>query len=88
MSPRRNMKRYSVRLPSWHMKRLIWWAEAKGQSIAGMIQNTVQARIEANAAQIEEMAADNAADRGLSVEEWKQAMLDKNNYEPGEDDED
>ena len=50
------MKRYSVRLPAWHMKRLIWWAEAKGQSIAGMWQNIVQARIEANEKQIDGMA--------------------------------
>lgn len=76
------MKRYSVRLPAWHMKRLIWWAEAKGQTIAGMWQNVVQARVEANAEQIEEMAADIAADQGVTVGEWKQRMLEKNNYEP------
>jgi len=76
------MKRYSVRLPAWHMKRLIWWAEAKGQSIAGMWQNVVQARVEANADQIEEMAAEIAAEQGLTPEQWKQSMLEKNNYEP------
>jgi hypothetical protein len=82
------MKRYSVRLPAWHMKRLIWWAEAKGQSVAGMWQNVVQARVEANSEQIEEMAKEIAADQGLTVDQWKQRMLEKNNYEPddGSDD--
>jgi hypothetical protein len=84
MSPRRNMKRYSVRLPEWHMKRLIWWAEAKGQTIAGMWQNVVQARIEANDAQIQQMAEEIAEAKGLTVDEWKQRMLEKNNYEPND----
>jgi hypothetical protein len=62
------------------MKRLIWWAEAKGQTIAGMWQNVVQARIEANDDQIQQMAEEIA--KGLTVDEWKQRMLEKNNYEP------
>lgn len=88
MSPRRNMKRYSVRLPAWHMKRFIWWAEAKGQTIAGMWQNVVQARVEANAEQIDQMAAELAEGQGVTVEEWKRKALEKNNYEPddGSDD--
>jgi predicted DNA-binding protein len=85
MSPRRNMKRYSVRLPEWHMKRLIWWAEAKGQTIAGMWQNVVQARIEANDDQIQQMAEEIAEAQGIAVDEWKQRMLEKNNYESGDD---
>jgi hypothetical protein len=64
------------------MKRLIWWAESKGQTIAGMWQNVVQARIEANADQIEAMAEEAAKDEGLTTEQWKQRMLEKNNYEP------
>ena len=82
MSPQRNMKRFSVRLPGWHMKRLIWWAEAKGQSVAGMFQNVVQARVEDNADQIDEMAADLATEQGLTVDEWKKRTLEKHNYEP------
>jgi predicted DsbA family dithiol-disulfide isomerase len=66
------------------MKRLIWWAEAKGQTIAGMWQNVVQARIEANDAQIQQMAEEIAEAKGLTVDEWKQRMLEKNNYEPND----
>jgi predicted DsbA family dithiol-disulfide isomerase len=66
------------------MKRLIWWAEAKGQTIAGMWQNVVQARIEANDAQIQQMAEEIAEAKGLTVDEWKQRMLKKNNYEPND----
>ena len=79
------MKRYSVRLPEWHLKRFIWWAEAKGQTIAGMAQNVLQNRVEVNEDQIERMAAEIASDCGLTVNEWKQRMLEKNNYEPGDD---
>ena len=67
------------------MKRLIWWAEAKGQTIAGMWQNVVQARIEANDDQIQQMAEEIAEAQGITVDEWKQRMLEKNNYEPSDD---
>ena len=79
--PKKDLKRYSVRLPPWHMKRLIWWAELKGQTIAGMWQNIVQARIEVNEQQIEDMAKEMAESEGMSTEEWKHEALRKNNYD-------
>jgi hypothetical protein len=87
MSPRRVMKRYSVRLPAWHMKWAIWWAECKAQSVAGLWQNVMQARVEANTELIQQMVEECAAAAGLTVDEWKQQMLEKNNYEPDDGDE-
>ena len=47
-----------------------------------MMQNVIQARIEANEGQIESMSIDNAKDAGITVDEWKRLMLERNNYEP------
>ena len=69
------MKRFSIRLPSWHYKRLIWWARGKGQSISGLAERTIAARIEANADLIEGMVADKAEDLGLTPEEVKRQWL-------------
>ena len=80
-----DMKRFAIRLPSWHMKRLIWWAAIKKQSLAGMAQNTLQARIEVNAPQIEEMLIELARDEGISVNELKQRLLAEANYSSSSD---
>lgn len=69
------MKRFQIRLPSWHMKRLIWWSKAKGDSLSGMSGRIIQARIEANEAQIESMIADKAVDLGITPEEVKRRWL-------------
>jgi len=82
------MKRIMIRLPSWHAKRLIWWAAAKKQSLAGMAQNVIQARVEANKDLIEEMLQDMANDRGVSLDELKQQLLSEANYAPEDDSDD
>jgi len=78
-----SLKRFSIRLPSWHYKRLVWWSAAKGQSISGMAERTIAARIEANDAQIESMIADKAADLGLTPADVKQRWLDDVGYRKG-----
>lgn len=76
------MKRFSVRLTRWHYKRLIWWARAKGQSISGMAERTIAARIEANEAQIDRMIEDEAKELGISTDEVKEKWLREANYDP------
>lgn len=68
--------RFPISLPTWHEKRLLWWAYLKGVSKTALAQNVVQARVEANADMIELMLADLAADEGCSVEDLKQQILD------------
>jgi len=76
------MKRFSIRLKRWHYKRLIWWAAAKGQSVSGMAERTIAARIEANADQIESMIAEEAEDTGLTITQVKERWLEAANYDP------
>jgi len=76
------MKRFSVRLKRWHFKRLIWWAAAKGQSVSGMAERTIAARIEANADQIESMIQEEAEDTGQTIAEIKERWLKAANYDP------
>ena len=80
-------KRFPIKLPPWHEKRLIWWAWCKGASKTGLAQNTLQARVEANAEQIEGMLKDIAADQGLAVEDLKQQILQEANFTFEEPDE-
>ena len=79
------MKRISIRLPSWHYKRLIWLAAMKGQAISGMVQNLCQAEIEVSEERIERMLSDRAGDMGISVEELKQRLLVEANYIASDD---
>jgi len=76
------MKRFSIRLQSWHFKRLIWWAAAKGQSVSGLAERTIAARIEANDDQIQSMIQEEAEDRGLTIAEVKDRWLKAANYDP------
>ena len=76
------MKRFSIRLTSWHYKRLIWWAKGKGQSISGMAERTIAARIEANSELIEDMVKDKADDLGVSSDEVKRRWLEEAKYDP------
>lgn len=88
--PIRNMareKRFPIKLPPWHEKRLILWAEMKGTTKTTLGQNVLQARIEANEDQIESMLRDQAIERGLTVEQLKAEILDKNGYAPDDSDE-
>jgi len=73
-------KRFPIKLPPWHEKRLIWWAACKGTSKTGLAQNTLQARIEHNKDLIEEMLAEMASDRGISVDELKAELLQKSGF--------
>jgi len=73
-------KRFPIRLPPWHEKRLIWWAWCKGASKTGLAQNTLQARVEANEDLIEKMLKDAATDQGVGVDELKRQILDGANF--------
>ena len=73
-------KRFPIKLPPWHEKRLIWWAFCKGTSKTGLAQNTLQARVEANAQQVEDMLKDISADRGIAVDDLKQQILEEANF--------
>jgi len=66
--------RVMITLPIWHYRYLLKWAFAKKQSKAGMIQNVVQARIEANQAPIDEMIAGIAEASGMTAEELEQEI--------------
>jgi predicted DsbA family dithiol-disulfide isomerase len=69
-------KRFPIALPSWHEKRLIWWAHVKGASKTSLAQNILQARIEANDQQVQQALAEIAADEGVSLEELKNRLLE------------
>ena len=81
-------KRFPIKLPVWHEKRLIWWATMKGTTKTTLGQNVIQARVEANDAQIEAMLSDRAKDLGISVDELKAQILADNGFSPIEDEED
>jgi predicted DsbA family dithiol-disulfide isomerase len=80
-------KRFPIKLPPWHEKRLIWWAAMKGTTKTMLAQNTLQARIEANANDIEVMLAERAGELGVTVETLKQQLLEKSSFSPDTDDE-
>jgi len=68
--------RFPIGLPSWHEKRLIWWAYIKGTSKTGLAQNILQARIEANDAEIASGLAELAEEEGMSVDQLKSRLLE------------
>ena len=78
-------KRFSVGLPSWHEKRLLWWAYIKGVTKTSLAQNTLQARIEANDSQIQTALEELAEDQGVSVDELKKQILKNTSQDPEED---
>jgi len=79
-------KRFPIKFPKWHTKRLLWWAHAKGVSKTGLTQNTMQARIEANEEQIERMMQDLAEEAGMKVKAYKAKVLEEMGYDPTDDD--
>ena len=81
-------RRFSIGLPPWHEKRLIWWSYIKGVSKTGLAQNTLQARIEANDDQIQTALAELAEDQGLSVDDLKRQILEGTSQAPDSDGED
>ncbi len=60
----------------------------KGTTKTTLGQNVIQARVEANDAQIEAMLSDRAKDLGISVDELKAQILADNGFSPMEDEED
>lgn len=79
-------KRFPIKLPPWHEKRLIWWASMKGTTKSTLAMNTIQARVEANENQIEAMLKDQAIEKGIPVEDLKADLLEKAGYTPSDDD--
>lgn len=63
--------RILVSLPAWHFRYLLLWARLKKQSQSELIQNVVQARVEANQDQIDRMVADLAALEGMTPDQLK-----------------
>lgn len=79
-------KRWPIKLPVWHEKRLIWWATAKATTKTTLAQNILQARIEANEEQIDGMLSDMAKDRRIPLDDLKDQILKENNFNPNEED--
>ena len=75
-----NRRRFPIKLPAWHEKNLILWAAMKATSKTGLAQNILQARIEANQTQIEEMLKDYATDKKITVDELKIQILKNNDF--------
>jgi len=73
-------RRFPIKLPPWHEKRLILWAWCKGTSKTGLAQNILQARVEANEDLIENMLKDTATDQGVNVEDLKRQILEGANF--------
>lgn len=88
MAAKKAEKRFPIKLPPWHEKRLIFWALCKGTSKTMLAQNTLQARIEANAEHIEEMMKELAQDKGKTITELKREALDNANFTLTDEDED
>jgi hypothetical protein len=69
--------RIGLRFPAWHLNRLIVLSEVKMQSMAGLLQDTVQSWIEDNDVRLEGMIAELAMDDGITPDEWKDRALAK-----------
>ena len=78
-------KRFPIKLPPWHEKRLIWWASIRGASKTGLAQNLIQAKVEENESKIETMLRDRAKDRGMTVEELKAKLLENAGFDASAD---
>lgn len=77
-------KRFPISLPPWHEKRLLWWAYVKGVTKTSLAQNTLQARIEANDAQIQSALEELALDAGVSIDQLKAEILEGTGLEADE----
>ena len=87
-APMTPAKRFPIKLPPWHEKRLIWWAAMKATTKTSLGQNVIQARVEANESTIEAMLSDRAQDLGVTVDELKAQLLEQAGFSPSpEDDE-
>ena len=84
-SPQRD-RRFSIGLPPWHEKRLIWWSLCKKVKKTQLAQNTLQARIEANAEHIEQMLQELATDSRMTLTELKRKALEEANFTLLDDD--
>lgn len=79
-------KRFPIGLPSWHEKRLIWWAYIKGTSKTSLAQNTLQARIEANDALIQAALQELAEDQGTTIDDLKKSVLQDAGFTEADED--
>lgn len=77
--------RILITLPAWHFRYLLLWAALKKQSRAGLVQNTVQARIEVNRDDIDRMIQDLAAAEGITADELKAQIWAEAGLEDDED---
>lgn len=84
MAPKKKASRFPIKLPPWHHKRLIKWARCKGTFKTRLAQNILQARIEVNADQIEEMFKELAKDLGKQPDELEAEVLADAGFSPGD----
>lgn len=69
------MVRFSISLPDWYVRKLRLWAKLKGTNRATLTANIVQARIEANWAEIERELEAIAKFQGKTLEELEAEWL-------------
>ena len=71
-------KRYRItlKIPTWHKKRLNEWAAIKGVAPTTLAANILQARIEVNHEQVVAMLQSRAKDEGLTIEEFIRSIVD------------
>lgn len=80
MAIKKRDTRFPIKLPPWHEKRLIYWAYCKATTKTQLAQNTLQARVEANADQIDAMMLELAQDRAMSLSELQKEVLESAKY--------
>lgn len=73
--------KFGIQLPEWYERELRLWAKLKGVPRAALAANIIQARIEANRAEIQAQLAAIAQYRGISVDDLIKEWLNG-----GEDD--
>ncbi len=67
--------KFGIQLPEWYERELRLWAKLKGVPRAALAANIIQARIEANRAEIQAQLAAIAQYRGIPVEELVKEWL-------------
>lgn len=75
--------RLGLRVPVWHLNRLIVLSEVKKQSMAGLMQDYIQSWLEDNNTRLEKMIAELAKDEGITPQEWKERSLAKHDKKRG-----
>ncbi len=67
--------KFGIQLPAWYERRLRLWAHYKGTNRATLAANILQARIEANWAEVDKGLDDVAQSLGISREELEANWL-------------